>query len=67
MYEVTIVGEFVTGTTCSDRKTAKRATEKLLLQMMKDAKIIGKAQNDGIFNFRVMEVRSCDLRRGHNA
>jgi hypothetical protein len=58
MNEVMITATFVTGTTVSDPKEARRACEDLLLKRLKDAGIAGKTSMDGIFTVEIEKVIS---------
>ncbi|MDO9334189.1 MAG: hypothetical protein Q7T57_06690 [Dehalococcoidales bacterium] len=58
MFEITIKGKFVTGTTIEDEEQAKEATLNLLKKMLKEASLLGPSQ---VFEFYVESVEAGPL------
>ena len=66
MYEVTITAEFKTGTTCSTEELAKETAKKILLDLLRQARIAGlDASNlgEGIFSVQIKDVAAESLLR----
>lgn len=59
MYEVKIVAEFTTGTTCSDQKEAEQQCQRILLSLLKKNDVAKVGMDSGaIFAVRVVDVQS---------
>lgn len=55
MFEIRVKGTFVTGSTAEDKEMAEAEIKKVLLEGLKK---IHFCQDNGVFNFKIEEIKS---------